>query len=91
MRFRKGKKAYRLGKKNKESGRYFRYLLKIEMRRRQGIKLATAAISAMMGVAQLAQIQQSRYDKTRQEAEELWEKIITNAANSARQIINEKL
>ena len=68
MRFRKGKKAYKLGKKNKSSGRYLSYLIRLEARRRLAGKIALASLSAIMGVVQMARINSSIYHSPQEKA-----------------------
>lgn len=61
--YRKGKKAFKSGRKNLAADRYQLLLSRIELRKRNAIKIMKLGITAAMGAMQIAQIQQTPIPK----------------------------
>lgn len=61
--YRKGKKAFKLGRKNLAANRYQLLLNRIELRKRNAIKIMKLGITAAMGAMQIAMIQQTPIPK----------------------------
>jgi len=91
--YRKGKKAFKLNKHNKVADRYRLLLLRIETRRRQGIKLSKIVIIAMMGAMEITRIRQAPnaiIDEVPTQTKE-WAlfKSILNTSTGIQQILNQ--
>lgn len=93
MAFRKGKKAFKAGVKNKLFNRYLIFLAKQEAKRKAAIRTAKAALTVAMSMMQIRQIRSQaipKYDnnfKTRQFLS--LAEVSINTANSIAEIMNE--
>lgn len=88
-RFRKGKKQFRAGRKGKLFNRYAAFLLKIERRRKNAVKLAQMALIQSLGMMQVQLVRSmpglNPVDRSLKLAQ-----IIVDTAHGITKIANEK-